>query len=274
MVYEFYHSEELMHSGIKGQRKGVRRFQNEDRTWTAAGKLRYGRQKAAHRIAAKASKSIGKAIRSGNIKGVGKSIGTAAKEAYKYHTSDKAKKLREDAREERRKEREAEQQKRKQEREEQAAKERAEREAKQKADREAKEKADREAKEKADREAKQLADVKRYNELRSKKTTELTADELTELVSRLDMEKKYKDLVKQTEDPKLFDAKKFAVGVLEDSGKKIISGLITYGASVAVNNILNAKVFNVQNPNGKDKPKDTPKDTPKGTPKAQKEKKK
>ena len=266
MVYEFYHSEELTHSGIKRMKWGVRRFQNPDGTWTAAGKLRYGRQKAAHRIAAKASKSIGKAIRSGNIKGVGKSIGTAAKEAYKYHTSDKAKKLREDAREERRKEREAEQQKRKQEREEQAAKERAEREAKQKADRE--------AKEKADREAKQLADVKRYNELRSKKTTELTADELTELVSRLDMEKKYKDLVKQTEDPKLFDAKKFAVGVLEDSGKKIISGLITYGASVAVNNILNAKVFNVQNPNEKSKPKDTPKDTPKNTSKTEKKEKK
>ena len=32
----------LAHHGIKGQRWGVRRFQNSDGTWTAAGKIRYG----------------------------------------------------------------------------------------------------------------------------------------------------------------------------------------------------------------------------------------
>lgn len=32
----------LVHHGIKGQKWGVRRFQNEDRTWTAEGKIRYG----------------------------------------------------------------------------------------------------------------------------------------------------------------------------------------------------------------------------------------
>lgn len=36
------YANELYHQGIKGQRWGVRRFQNEDRTWTAAGKARYG----------------------------------------------------------------------------------------------------------------------------------------------------------------------------------------------------------------------------------------
>jgi len=34
----------LTHSGIKGQKWGVRRYQNEDRTWTAEGKIRYGRK--------------------------------------------------------------------------------------------------------------------------------------------------------------------------------------------------------------------------------------
>lgn len=34
---------ELYHYGIKGQKRGVRRFQNEDRTWTEAGKERYGK---------------------------------------------------------------------------------------------------------------------------------------------------------------------------------------------------------------------------------------
>lgn len=33
----------LAHYGIKGQKWGVRRFQNEDRTWTEEGKIRYGR---------------------------------------------------------------------------------------------------------------------------------------------------------------------------------------------------------------------------------------
>ena len=33
----------LAHHGIKGQKWGVRRFQNLDRTWTEAGKERYGR---------------------------------------------------------------------------------------------------------------------------------------------------------------------------------------------------------------------------------------
>ena len=34
---------ELMHYGIRGQKWGIRRFQNEDRSLTAAGKERYGR---------------------------------------------------------------------------------------------------------------------------------------------------------------------------------------------------------------------------------------
>lgn len=37
------YSDELYHHGIKGQKWGVRRFQNLDRTWTEAGKIRYGK---------------------------------------------------------------------------------------------------------------------------------------------------------------------------------------------------------------------------------------
>ena len=36
------HSDELYHHGIEGQKWGVRRYQNEDGTLTAAGKERYG----------------------------------------------------------------------------------------------------------------------------------------------------------------------------------------------------------------------------------------
>lgn len=40
--YEILREDDLMHHGIKGQTWGVRRYQNEDGTWTAAGKKRYG----------------------------------------------------------------------------------------------------------------------------------------------------------------------------------------------------------------------------------------
>lgn len=42
-------TDELLHYGIKGQKWGVRRFQNEDRTWTEAGKERYGSGKSDHK---------------------------------------------------------------------------------------------------------------------------------------------------------------------------------------------------------------------------------
>lgn len=39
--YVFVRENELMHHGIKGQKWGVRRFQNEDGTWTDQGRRRY-----------------------------------------------------------------------------------------------------------------------------------------------------------------------------------------------------------------------------------------
>lgn len=46
MMYTWNDGAYLMHHGIKGQRWGVRRFQNEDGTLTAAGYERYGRNPA------------------------------------------------------------------------------------------------------------------------------------------------------------------------------------------------------------------------------------
>ena len=58
--YEFIRESDLTHHGIKGQKWGQRRFQNDDGTWTAAGKERYGgtgndvaSTKAAYRAAKK-----------------------------------------------------------------------------------------------------------------------------------------------------------------------------------------------------------------------------
>lgn len=45
MYTEDMYKDSLAHFGIKGQKKGRRRYQNLDRTWTEEGKIRYGKKK-------------------------------------------------------------------------------------------------------------------------------------------------------------------------------------------------------------------------------------
>lgn len=103
-------------------------------------------------------------------------------------------------------------------------------------------KANKELSQKEDQERQEL---RRYEELRRTPAKRLSENEIKELTARLQMEKNYKDLLKQTEEPKLFDGKKFVVDILQSSGKTIITGLITYGVGTAINNAANAKVINV-----------------------------
>lgn len=42
-VAGIHYSNELYHHGVKGQKWGIRRFQNADGTLTAEGKARYGK---------------------------------------------------------------------------------------------------------------------------------------------------------------------------------------------------------------------------------------
>ena len=49
---------DLCHHGIKGQKWGERRYQNEDGSWTAAGRERYGKGGREFRARAKAAKML------------------------------------------------------------------------------------------------------------------------------------------------------------------------------------------------------------------------
>lgn len=116
---EYYHSEELYHHGIKGQRWGVRRYQNYDGTYTKRGLKRYtdaenaynkakqGGDKAKIRTTRRKMKSAykqlkrdyradkgkeaaknGHTITSNAAKRIGVSLATAALEVVAYNVAD------------------------------------------------------------------------------------------------------------------------------------------------------------------------------------------
>lgn len=51
----FSYSDELYHHGIKNQKWGLRRYQNEDGSLTPLGRIHYGVGKAGNRIATSTS---------------------------------------------------------------------------------------------------------------------------------------------------------------------------------------------------------------------------
>lgn len=73
------YSDELCHHGIKGQKWGVRRYQNLDGSLTALGKIHYG--------AANVAKATGRAISNG-VKETGKYISRKFKERHPKYMSD------------------------------------------------------------------------------------------------------------------------------------------------------------------------------------------
>lgn len=73
---------------------------------------------------------------------------------------------------------------------------------------------------------------------------ELTDDELKEKISRLELEKRYKDLLKSSEQVKVKRGKDFVWDVLEKSGKNIATQFTTYALGTAVNKLAGSNIIN------------------------------
>lgn len=89
-----------------------------------------------------------------------------------------------------------------------------------------------------------VAEQARREAVKPKKKTisEMSDAELRERISRLEMEKKYRDLVKSSQ-PQTSKGKKFVMSVLEQSGKNIATQTTTYVMGRAVNKAF-AGAFN------------------------------
>lgn len=99
---QWYSSDEFYHHGIKGMKWGIRRYQNEDGTLTAAGKKRYGSmsddklQKSLYKQVKKARAEQTDWSNQWNVNNVIGKNSKAVQDRYredlrKYHSSDKYK---------------------------------------------------------------------------------------------------------------------------------------------------------------------------------------
>lgn len=108
--YEFIRESDLAHHGIKGQKWGQRRFQNEDGTWTAAGKERYGDDGGTRSAGGRAHRALAKvySINERTYNKLGNktlaSMNAAAKnqQLQKAEAADRAKQAKTDAKNEKR----------------------------------------------------------------------------------------------------------------------------------------------------------------------------
>lgn len=72
----------------------------------------------------------------------------------------------------------------------------------------------------------------------------MSDDDLRAVISRLELEKRYKDLMKSTEQVKVKKGKEFIIDVLEKSGKNIATQFTTYAMGAAVNKLAGTEIVN------------------------------
>lgn len=70
----------------------------------------------------------------------------------------------------------------------------------------------------------------------------MTDDEIRQKISRLEMEKKYKELLRSEEQTS--KGKRFVMDVLEKSGKNVATQWTTYVMGTAINKAMGSEVVN------------------------------
>lgn len=81
-TFDYYPEDELYHYGVKGQRWGVRRYQNADGSLTDAGRAHYGRSSSGSRRAGGYSSRGGKKVNWKKVAAVGAGVAGAAALGY------------------------------------------------------------------------------------------------------------------------------------------------------------------------------------------------
>ena len=79
---------------------------------------------------------------------------------------------------------------------------------------------------------------------KTKSLKELSDDELRSRISRLEMENKYKDLMRSDNQIKVSKGKAFVMDVLEKSGKNIATQTVTYVLGTGVNKAAGKEIVN------------------------------
>ena len=89
-------------------------------------------------------------------------------------------------------------------------------------------------KDKSNKPAKDSSNLK----TKKKQISELSETELRERITRMELEKRYKDLVSSANPPKSKKGQNFVSGVLENSGKNIATQFTTYVLGKGVNKVF------------------------------------
>ncbi len=77
-----------------------------------------------------------------------------------------------------------------------------------------------------------------------KSIKEMSDSELRDKISRLELEKRYKDLSKSSEQAKTSKGRAFVMDVLEKSGKNIATQAVTYAMGSMVNKVAGSDIVN------------------------------
>lgn len=77
-----------------------------------------------------------------------------------------------------------------------------------------------------------------------KNVHELSDEELRQAISRLEMEKRYKELERSANPQKNNDGKKFVENILRKSGENIATQFTTYAMGTLVNKIAGSEIVN------------------------------